>query len=189
MRQRRRRGIDIFMEKGRTDSTGVIVHGSRGHRTVGGVAAHDRQRRGASADAMRAYGRGPDGAAGPNGLAQFVNAAKGDPAAIATALEGKRMACAGRAGPALATAAIGSFVAGTIATVLPTLLAPWVAQFALKFGPAEYFALRVFAFVTVAAVLGSSTVRGLTAPRCGSSACSAARCAGSGSRSHRPSSG
>ncbi|MFO0235631.1 MAG: tripartite tricarboxylate transporter permease, partial [Burkholderiales bacterium] len=87
----------------------------------------------------------------------------GESASIATALEGNRMARAGRAGPALATAAIGSFVAGSIATLLLTLLAPWVVELALKFGPAEYFALMVFAFVTVAAVLGSSTVRGLTA--------------------------
>jgi putative tricarboxylic transport membrane protein len=86
----------------------------------------------------------------------------GESASIATALEGNRMAKAGRAGPALATAAIGSFVAGTIATVLLTLVAPFVVTLALKFGPAEYFALMVFAFTTVAAVLGSSTVRGLT---------------------------
>src|SRR5512147_659962 len=86
----------------------------------------------------------------------------GESASIATALEGNRMAKRGRAGPALATAAIGSFVAGTIATILLTLLAPLVVEVALKFGPAEYFALMVFAFVTVAAVLGSSTVRGLT---------------------------
>jgi len=87
----------------------------------------------------------------------------GESASIATALEGNRMAKAGRAGPALATAAIGSFVAGSIATVLLTLLAPLVVEVALRFGPAEYFALMVFAFVTVAAVLGGSTVRGLTA--------------------------
>jgi len=71
------------------------------------------------------------------------------------------MAKRGRAGPALATSAIGSFVAGTIATVLLTLLAPVVVEFALKFGPTEYFALMVFAFVTVAAVLGASMARGL----------------------------
>ncbi|MFM1990880.1 MAG: hypothetical protein RJA99_3837 [Pseudomonadota bacterium] len=87
----------------------------------------------------------------------------GESSSIATALEGNRMARNGRAGPALSTAAIGSFVAGTIATVLLTVLAPVVVELALKFGPAEYFALMVFAFVTVAAVLGSSTVRGLTA--------------------------
>jgi putative tricarboxylic transport membrane protein len=86
----------------------------------------------------------------------------GESASIATALEGNRMAKRGRAGPALATAAIGSFVAGTIATVLLTLLAPLVVDLALKFGPAEYFSLMVFAFITVSAVLGSSTVRGLT---------------------------
>ncbi|MBM3354354.1 MAG: tripartite tricarboxylate transporter permease [Betaproteobacteria bacterium] len=85
----------------------------------------------------------------------------GESASIATALEGNRMAKAGRAGPALATAAIGSFVAGTIATVLLTLLAPLVVELALKFGPAEYFSLMVFAFITVSAVLGTSTVRGL----------------------------
>ena len=86
----------------------------------------------------------------------------GESASIATALEGNKMAKRGRAGPALATSAIGSFVAGTIATLLVTLLAPLVVEIALKFGPAEYFALMVFAFTTVAAVLGASTVRGLT---------------------------
>src|SRR5512145_3535920 len=86
----------------------------------------------------------------------------GESASIATALEGNLMAKNGRAGPALATAAIGSFIAGTIATILVTLLAPVVVEVALKFGPAEYFALMVFAFVTVAAVLGQSTTRGLT---------------------------
>ena len=86
----------------------------------------------------------------------------GESASIATALEGNRMAKAGRGGPALATSAIGSFVAGSISTILLTLLAPLVVDVALKFGPAEFFSLMVFAFVTVSAVLGSSTVRGLT---------------------------
>ena len=86
----------------------------------------------------------------------------GESGSIATAFEGNRMARAGRAGPALATSALGSFVAGTIATILLTLLAPLVVELALKFGPADYFALMVFAFITVAAVLGHSTVRGLT---------------------------
>src|SRR4026208_1621416 len=86
----------------------------------------------------------------------------GESASIATALEGNKMAKAGRAGPALATSAIGSFVAGTIATVLLPLVAPLVVDLALKFGPAEYFSLMVFAFITVSAVLGTSTVRGLT---------------------------
>ena len=86
----------------------------------------------------------------------------GESASIATAMEGNLMAKRGRAGPALATAAIGSFVAGTIATILLTLFAPLVVDLALKFGPPEYFALMVLAFTTVSAVLGASTVRGLT---------------------------
>ena len=85
----------------------------------------------------------------------------GESATIVTALEGNKMARSGRAGAALATAAIGSFVAGTIGTLGITFLAPVVVDFALKFGPAEYFALMVVAFVTVSAVLGSSPVRGL----------------------------
>jgi putative tricarboxylic transport membrane protein len=86
----------------------------------------------------------------------------GESASIATALEGNLMAKKGRAGPALATCAIGSFIAGTIATLLVTMLAPVVVEVALKFGPAEYFALMVFAFTTVSAVIGSSTARGVT---------------------------
>jgi len=85
----------------------------------------------------------------------------GESASIATALEGNKMARNGRAGPALATSAIGSFVAGSIATVALTLVAPVMVAVALKFGPAEYFALMVFAFITLSAVLGASTVRGL----------------------------
>jgi putative tricarboxylic transport membrane protein len=86
----------------------------------------------------------------------------GESATIVTALEGNRMARRGRAGPALATAAIGSFVAGTVGTVGLTFLAPLVVAFALTFGPAEYFSLAVLAFVTVSAVLGGSALRGLT---------------------------
>jgi putative tricarboxylic transport membrane protein len=85
----------------------------------------------------------------------------GESATIITALEGNMMAKRGRAGPALATSAIGSFVAGTIATILLTVMAPVAVEFALKFGPAEYFAVMVLAFTTVSAVLGASAVRGL----------------------------
>ncbi|NKE56952.1 tripartite tricarboxylate transporter permease [Lentzea sp. PSKA42] len=85
----------------------------------------------------------------------------GESASIVTALEGNKMAKAGRGAAALATAAIGSFVAGTIATVLLTLLAPTIADVAVQLGPADYVALMVVAFTTVAALLGSSPVRGL----------------------------
>ena len=87
----------------------------------------------------------------------------GEAGSMVTALEGNRMAKSGRAGAALATAAIGSFVAGTIGTVLVTLFAPVVAVYAIRLGPPEYFLLMVLAFCTVSAVLGQSTVRGLTA--------------------------
>ncbi|MEL4179929.1 tripartite tricarboxylate transporter permease [Roseateles sp. PN1] len=87
----------------------------------------------------------------------------GEAGSMVTALEGNKMAKSGRAGAALATAAVGSFVAGTIATVLVTLFAPLVAKYAVLLGPPEYFLLMVLAFITVSAVLGQSMVRGLTA--------------------------
>ena len=87
----------------------------------------------------------------------------GESASIVTALEGNKMARAGRGGPALATAAIGSFVAGLIATIGLAFIAPTVVKMALSFGPAEYFALMILAFMTVSAAFGDSTLRGLTA--------------------------
>jgi len=86
----------------------------------------------------------------------------GETGTMVTALEGFKMAKSGRAGAALATSAIGSFVAGTIATVLVTLFSPVMAEFAVKLGPPEYFCLMLLAFTTVSAVLGKSTLRGLT---------------------------
>lgn len=85
----------------------------------------------------------------------------GESASMITSLEGNKMARAGRGGPALATAAIGSFVAGTIATLALTLTAPLIVDLALTLGPAEYFALIVMAFATVTAMLGNSTARGM----------------------------
>jgi putative tricarboxylic transport membrane protein len=87
----------------------------------------------------------------------------GETGTMVTALEGFKMAKNGRAGAALATAAIGSFVAGTIATVLVTVFAPYIAVYAVKLGPPEYFMLMLLAFTTVSAVLGKSTLRGVTA--------------------------
>ena len=87
----------------------------------------------------------------------------GESASIVTALEGNKMARKGRGGPALATAAIGSFVAGLIATLGLAFIAPTVVQFALSFTAADYFALMVLAFITVSAAFGDSALRGLTA--------------------------
>jgi putative tricarboxylic transport membrane protein len=87
----------------------------------------------------------------------------GEAGSMMTALEGFQMARRGRAGPALATAAIGSFVAGTIGTLALTFFAPLVVNVALTFGPAEYFSLMVLSLVAVTAVLGQSLIRGMLA--------------------------
>jgi len=88
--------------------------------------------------------------------------APGESGSIITALEGAKMAKNGRAGPALATAAIGSFVAGIVGTLGIAFIGPVIVDFALLLGPAEYFCLMVLCFVTVSAVLGGSALRGLT---------------------------
>jgi putative tricarboxylic transport membrane protein len=84
----------------------------------------------------------------------------GESASIATTLEGNQMAKRGRAGAALATAAIGSFVAGTVATVVVSLFAPIVAEWGLRFGAPEKFALMLLAFTTISSLLGASALRG-----------------------------
>ena len=85
----------------------------------------------------------------------------GESASIITSLEGNKMARSGQGAAALATAAIGSFVAGTLATIALTFFAPLMVGVALRFGAAEYFALMVLAFTTVSAVLGGSPLRGM----------------------------
>jgi len=67
----------------------------------------------------------------------------GEAASVVTALDGYQMARQGRAGAALTTAAVGSFFAGTVATIILALFAPPLAAVALKFGPAEFFSLMV----------------------------------------------
>jgi putative tricarboxylic transport membrane protein len=87
----------------------------------------------------------------------------GETGSIITAIDGNRMAKQGRGAAALATAAIGSFVAGTIGTLLLSAVAPGVVKLALAFGPADYFALMCVAFITVSSLLGSSVLKGLVA--------------------------
>jgi putative tricarboxylic transport membrane protein len=84
----------------------------------------------------------------------------GESASVVTAIEGNKMAKKGRAAQALATAAIGSFIAGTIGTFLVVVLAPSIVDLAVKIGAPDYFAIMVLAFVAVTSVLGSSRVRG-----------------------------
>ena len=71
----------------------------------------------------------------------------GETASVVTCLDGYAMARQGRAGPALCVAALGSFFAGCVATVIIFLFAPPLAKLALKFGPAEYFSLMVLGLV------------------------------------------
>ena len=84
----------------------------------------------------------------------------GESSSVITAIEGNKMAKAGRAAQALATAAIGSFVAGTIGTVLLAAFAPAISRFAVTLGAPSYLAIMLFALVAVTAVLGSSKLRG-----------------------------
>ncbi|GAB14582.1 hypothetical protein ARGLB_073_01020 [Arthrobacter globiformis NBRC 12137] len=84
----------------------------------------------------------------------------GESSSVITAIEGNLMAKAGKAAQALATAAIGSFVAGAIGTSLLVVFAPIVVQFAVSLGAPSYFAIMVLALLAVTAVLGSSKLRG-----------------------------
>ncbi len=85
----------------------------------------------------------------------------GQASAIASTFEGHRMAKAGRAPQALATAAIGAFIGGFTASIVVVFMAPALAAFSTSFGPAEFFALAVFAFVATSSVVTDSAVKGL----------------------------
>ena len=84
----------------------------------------------------------------------------GESSSVVTAIEGNKMAKAGRAAQALATAALGSFVAGAIGTALLVLTAPFIVRIAVNIGAQDYFAIMILAFVAVTAVLGASRIRG-----------------------------
>ena len=85
----------------------------------------------------------------------------GESSSIVTALDGYQMARQGRAGVALAAAAIGSFVAGTVATFVIALAAPPLANVALRFGPAEYFSLMVLGLVASVVLAHGSLLKAI----------------------------
>jgi len=85
----------------------------------------------------------------------------GESSSVITALDGYAMARKGRAGVALATAAIGSFFAGTVSTLLIAFAAPPLAQVALKFGPPEYFSLMVLGLSASVVLAHGSLLRAL----------------------------
>jgi putative tricarboxylic transport membrane protein len=85
----------------------------------------------------------------------------GESASVMTTLDGYQMALKGRAGAALGMAALGSFIAGTLSVVLLMLAAPPLAEWAVSFGPPEYFALMVLGLTTLASLTGGSMLKGL----------------------------
>jgi putative tricarboxylic transport membrane protein len=85
----------------------------------------------------------------------------GEAASVVTTLDGYQMARRGRAGVALATAAIGSFFAGTVATFLLALFAPPLAEMALKFGPADYFSLMVLGLIAAVVLAQGSLLHAI----------------------------
>ena len=85
----------------------------------------------------------------------------GEVDSVATCLDGYQMALQGRAGPALGISAFGSFIAGTFATLALMLVAPPLANVALRFGPPEIFSLMVLALVLITFISSGSQVKGL----------------------------
>jgi len=85
----------------------------------------------------------------------------GETASVITCIDGYKMAQKGRAGPALAICAIGSFIAGTLGIFGLVFFAPPLSEAALAFGPPEYFALMVFGFIVLSNVTGKSLIKSL----------------------------
>lgn len=85
----------------------------------------------------------------------------GEASSVVTTLDGYQMARQGRAGKALGIAAIGSFVAGTLSVVGLMLFGPALSSVAIRFGPAEYFMLMIFAFSTISSLAGRNLYKAL----------------------------
>ena len=85
----------------------------------------------------------------------------GESSSVVTALDGYQMARQGRAGPALGMAAIGSFFAGSVATIVIALFAPPLAEVALKFGPTEYFSLMVLGLIAAVVLAHGSLIKAI----------------------------
>ncbi|MGH8706212.1 MAG: tripartite tricarboxylate transporter permease [Burkholderiales bacterium] len=85
----------------------------------------------------------------------------GESSSVVTCLDGYQMARQGRAGPALATAALASFFAGCVATLIVAMFAPPLAELALKFGPAEYFSLMVLGLVAAVVLAHGSLIKAI----------------------------
>ena len=98
-----------------------------------------------------------------NSISSILLNVPGTAASVVTALDGYPMAQQGRAGPALAMSAIASFIGGTLSIFALVFFAPILAEWAIDFGPAEYFVLMVFAFSTLSSLTGNNIFKGLIA--------------------------
>jgi putative tricarboxylic transport membrane protein len=98
-----------------------------------------------------------------NSISAILLNVPGTASSVPTTLDGYQMSKSGRAGPALAVAAIASFIGGTLSIFGLAFLAPLLASWAIRFGPAEYFILIVFTFSTLSALTGKQFVKGLVA--------------------------
>ncbi|HEY6821489.1 MAG TPA: tripartite tricarboxylate transporter permease [Burkholderiales bacterium] len=85
----------------------------------------------------------------------------GESSSVVTCLDGYQMARQGRAGPALAIAALGSFFAGCVSTLVTAVAAPPLAEVALKFGPSEYFSLMVFGLIAATVLAHGSLIKAI----------------------------
>lgn len=98
-----------------------------------------------------------------NSISTILLNVPGTASAVVTAIDGHQMTKQGRGGEALALAAVSSFVGGTLSILGLVFLAPALSRWAIRFGPAEYFALMVFAFSALSSVSGKSVPRALAA--------------------------
>jgi putative tricarboxylic transport membrane protein len=96
-----------------------------------------------------------------NSISTILLNVPGTASAVVTAIDGHAMTRQGRGGPALAMSAIASFVGGTVSIFGLVFFAPMLAGWAIRFGPAEYFALMVFAFSALSSMAGGSVTKGL----------------------------
>ncbi len=96
-----------------------------------------------------------------NSISAVLLGIPGTSSAVMTAIDGHELHKKGKAGTALGISAIASFVGGTLSVIGLMILSPLLAEFALKFGPTQYFSIMVFSFSMVTAFSGKSTIRGL----------------------------
>lgn len=96
-----------------------------------------------------------------NSISAILLNLPGTPSSAVTCLDGYPMARSGRAGVALFMTTIASFVGATSGIVIMTIFAPYLIEFALAFGPAEYFAIMVLGLVAAAAITQGSAIKGI----------------------------